>query len=276
MLETQDILNADATDESERTDTRMWSVLWRLMVSQANARAWQDTLVNLIGDVQPMMAHTFPAYGRRDILVTYGGFTFRPTSVWTDEDVTLTAREHVTWWSGFDVALRMTADDGADMPNNHGARGLVGSAMLYARRSGDAQVTLDEPSESYVPRVHHAALTTGQDLEAFAEVLARYADDNDWCSEYDSACEALNRVTARYGHGEPFYRNDSEREFYVEVRIPFSGYSYQSVLVTARDEDAASEMVERDLSAYVDTYSLDTDNADWDYSDAEIDEVREA
>lgn len=92
-------------------------------------------------------------------------------------------------------------------------------------------------------------------IDMLSRAAIEVAEKNNYCSEYDSVVDEVNRILASNGHGLVSLA-PREREYEVEVEITSTIVATTTVTVTATSEEAASELVEEYVDDYTDPVEL--------------------
>jgi hypothetical protein len=110
-------------------------------------------------------------------------------------------------------------------------------------------------------------------LETFKEKIVGVITDEGYCDEYEKVADKVNELM--FDHEPEFRLLYREQEFHFDVRTTGAMTAYHSVVVQARTEDEARDMLEDDPDSFFDADDILTDEARNDcFEDVETEIVR--
>lgn len=134
----------------------------------------------------------------------------------------------------------------------------VQAQLVAAQGQVSALTARVEGLQAQTEHLRRMADNRANDLRIIGARLAQEADDREWCEDYEVIVDRLFDEMST--DGDSIFREAARRDRDIEVRVEFSVVT----TVRARNVDHARELIEDDLSEYV----------DFDY--AEVQRVRES
>lgn len=150
-----------------------------------------------------------------------------------------------------DATQRTVGADNVTIPANPTPDELI---QIIERCSNDLATVKARRTETE-QRLQDVDERFRRSIDIIGQRLLQEAEDRGWCDSFDSIIDEVNSQL-------PFYELPTREEEY-EVTVSVSGYirTTTSVMVMARSQDAANDMVAEDVHSYVDADDVLTDAA---------------
>ena len=201
----------------------------------------------------------------------------------TFTDTALEGKDHAEFWKGMIGVIDSYNSDKSEVwveILNH-SFDSYGRAKFFKPR--DLVVHPDQAASKYIrtvsaweARYHHQRSLIRQQavsLDTFKEKIVDVVTDEGYCDAYETVADKVNDLM--FNHEPEFRLLYREQEFHFDVRTTGTMTAYHSVVVKARTEDDARDMLEDDPDSYFDSDDVLTDQARNDcFEDVETEIVR--